>query len=71
MWKATEMVSTWSSASRAWVSSCSRSSSIAASREGKRTRSASNSLVRWERIGAHYLGLLHFACALIAFGQAL
>ncbi len=28
-------------------------------------------LVRWERIGAHYLGLLHLACALIAFRQAL
>jgi IS5 family transposase len=27
-------------------------------------------LVRWERIGAHYLGLL-LACALIAFRQAL
>lgn len=28
-------------------------------------------LVRWERIGAHHLGLLHLACALIAFRQAL
>jgi len=27
-------------------------------------------LVRWERIGAHYHGLLHLACALIAFRQA-
>jgi hypothetical protein len=26
--------------------------------------------VRWERIGAHYLGLLHLACAIIAFQQA-
>jgi integrase len=28
-------------------------------------------LVRWERIGAHYLALLHLACALIAFRQAM
>ena len=28
-------------------------------------------LVRWERIGSHYLALLHLACALIAFRQAL
>jgi putative transposase len=28
-------------------------------------------LVRWERIGAHYRALLHLACALIAFRQAL
>ncbi len=27
-------------------------------------------LVRWERIGSHYLALLHLACALIAFRQA-
>jgi transposase len=27
-------------------------------------------LIRWERIGAHYLGLLHLACAIIAFQQA-
>lgn len=27
-------------------------------------------LVRWERIGAHYLALLHLACAIIAFQQA-
>ena len=27
-------------------------------------------LVRWERIAAHYLGLLHLACAIIAFQQA-
>jgi IS5 family transposase len=27
-------------------------------------------LVRWERIGTHDLGLLHLACALIAFRQA-
>jgi hypothetical protein len=27
-------------------------------------------LVRWERIGAHHHGLLHLACALIAFRQA-
>jgi putative transposase len=28
-------------------------------------------LVRWERIGANYLALLHLACALIALQQAL
>ena len=27
-------------------------------------------LIRWERIGALYLGLVHFACGLIAFQQA-
>ena len=27
-------------------------------------------LVRWERLGAHYLALLQFACGLIAFQQA-
>jgi len=27
-------------------------------------------LVRWERIGKHYRGLLHLACGLIAFQQA-
>jgi transposase len=27
-------------------------------------------LVRWDRIGAHYLALLHLACAIIAFQQA-
>jgi hypothetical protein len=28
-------------------------------------------LVRWKRIGAHYLDLLHLACALITFRQTL
>ncbi len=28
-------------------------------------------LIRWERVGAHDLGLLHLACGLIAFQQAL
>jgi transposase len=28
-------------------------------------------LVRWKRIGANYLALLHLACGLIAFQQAL
>jgi hypothetical protein len=28
-------------------------------------------LMRWERIGAHYFGLLHLACALTAFRQTL
>jgi hypothetical protein len=27
-------------------------------------------LIRWERIGANCLGLVHFACGLIAFQQA-
>jgi transposase len=27
-------------------------------------------LVRWERIGSHYLGLLHLACAIIAMRAA-
>lgn len=27
-------------------------------------------LVRWERVGAHYLALLQLACGLIAFQQA-
>lgn len=28
-------------------------------------------LVRWERLGSHYLALLQFACGLIAFQQAI